>query len=831
MATMSSRHVPGRGEFEPTVSGTSSSSDPLDSLRTMFLDTSRVSHFAECLAGLKASRETRETTIGELRAKHTNGSALTKGERALLDVENRVGVHVAAHAALREIDALERQMQIWDRRRFRDAPRFGDDALGVCRARVATAKEDFIRAVALNQPMILEAKRRAREEERLRLEQRVEQSKQRQREARYEFDADLVAGRRNETIERELTREHTKEKEQLRELHKRREVHGVVHVGDSRGVTDIHPSNADFAPQNATQISVDTSQNKSTRLSESSTFLDDTNELSLDMEEKRAAWNNELERRRSLLEEERRENEVTQKQIASTSVPTGRSGFSVPAERRAMVLATLFNHALGCGISDDNTKISPDVVAKALVAAESGANAGDARLGSDGAVARNAALAVLRANSYTDQDTPVPVAFCYGRGSGETYMSAPGPEFELTSPDALCALKELRTSQSVFGNATFMETFSYFGKLVDRSRSRDASSDASSNFAALLTPQASGSDASNKYLAAKKKLATLVQTLWTLDDPTGNPPVGHAPYWASKSEKAKSVVSNLASKAKASKPGAVQSPLKKMKEPVPVVSNSVAGLLGDLDLGVDEPPKPSTNPFSSGSRVTTSRPSSAKGKLNLNLRESSAFVSAKDEVDLDQSDELEAALRALPSPTARRILGAEETVFRATESAEKDTTATTIPVQEPALKPSVPNPSNPTRNPISTQPHDAVPDEFSLNDSFESELSVHPTDTTSSEFDFTVPSPQRQGQGEEEKESTTRQQQQGTSSVPELNAARPLPGGPRRRPGGGTNPNPVHGIISRALAADDSDSSMSDLSGFGQGGGANRRDESDSFDF
>ena len=77
--------------------------------------------------------------------------------------------------------------------------------------------------------------------------------------------------------------------------------------------------------------------------------------------------------------------------------------------------------------------VAPELVAKALVAAESGAKAGDARLGAS-AVALAAASAVLSAVDPGDPNASVPRAFCYGRrggavsGGGDTYMTRAADE-------------------------------------------------------------------------------------------------------------------------------------------------------------------------------------------------------------------------------------------------------------------------------------------------------------------------------------------------------------------------------------------------------------------
>ena len=216
MVTMSAHHVQSRGDGQPEVGTT----DPPDSLRAVpFLDTSRATHFAECLVGLRVSRVRREASTAGIRGKLAAGTALTDGESALLDVDTRCVVELAGRAALREIEQAETIVDGWHHRKFRDDPRFGDAVLESCRGRVASAKHTCAHAVATAQPAIAEAKRVALEQERAELEQRLAASKRRQRETRFAFDADIAAARRNETVKVELVREHAKELSQIGRAH------------------------------------------------------------------------------------------------------------------------------------------------------------------------------------------------------------------------------------------------------------------------------------------------------------------------------------------------------------------------------------------------------------------------------------------------------------------------------------------------------------------------------------------------------------------------------------------------------------------------------------
>jgi hypothetical protein len=207
-ATMPTVSVPsprlGRGP------GSAPSPDP----DVPFLDRARAAHFAEITEGLRVSRASRDATVESLRAKRAAGDALTVGERAVLEVDRRCVARTSRRAALQSLTTLDARLARWDARGFGADPRFGDAALESCRARLATAKEDATRTVAAAQPAIAEARRRARERERAALETRLEASKRRQREDRYAFDADLAAARRTERVERELDREHARERDQ-----------------------------------------------------------------------------------------------------------------------------------------------------------------------------------------------------------------------------------------------------------------------------------------------------------------------------------------------------------------------------------------------------------------------------------------------------------------------------------------------------------------------------------------------------------------------------------------------------------------------------------------
>ena len=476
----------------------------------------------------------------------------------------------------------------------------------------------------------------------------------------------------------------------------------------------------------------------------SSAFLDDTDEAFVhedeaDVEQQRAAWNAELQRRRAALDEERATLESAslekrglpqssaRAELRTENAAGTKSGFVVPARRRGAVLASLLGHALeievstseasralDLAVSDVSDAVAPELVAKALVAAESGTAPGDARLGAHAAVARAAANAVLRAVDPGDPHAPVPRAFCYGgssRGlSGDTYMtfaSEAGADTKrgvadgidgvdgarLRRDDALCALKELRATQTPVGAETFDAVFAYFARLAER-RALDVFK-ASSAMAERLAPPTGVGAASRAHAAAKTRLARLVRGLFACDDLEAAPAPGHAPFWASRASKARHAAGAVAEKARATRPvrDGTGIPAKRnvkqekkdetrddaraaLEPGVPAEQDARAGagssevetsaplgsLLGALDLSLAEPrggaletnpnanANPNANPF---------RPSGAAargGKRRLNLRASAAFGSlaartpaeTADESD-ESDDELEAALRALPS--------------------------------------------------------------------------------------------------------------------------------------------------------------------------------------
>ena len=457
----------------------------------------------------------------------------------------------------------------------------------------------------------------------------------------------------------------------------------------------------------------------------SSAFLDDTDEAGVheaDVERQRAAWNAELERRRAALDEERARESAsggltaTSPRRAEPNAAGTKSGFVVPARRRGATLASLLGHALeievftseasrglDLAVSDVSDAVAPELVAKALVAAESGAAPGDARLGAHAAVARAAANAVLRAVDPGDPHASVPRAFCYGRrggavsGGGDTYMTRAADETDsgdavdeagsfLRRDDALCALAELRASQTSVGRETFDATLAYFARLAER-RALDVFQ-ASSALAELLAPAPSGEGAAaiRAHAAAKTRLARLARGLFACDDLEAAPPAGHVPFWASRASKARAAKGAVAEKARATRPVRnSRSPAK--GEPasssaprgtleagspsasrvfvpeVPLATETkretsvpLGSLLGALDVS-EEPrggdggretnpnPDPNPNPFRPNAR-------GGREKQRLNLRASAAFsleTKTLETADPDESDELEAALRALPS--------------------------------------------------------------------------------------------------------------------------------------------------------------------------------------
>lgn len=962
-ATMPSVSVP-----SPRLGGGPGSAPSPDPDEVSFLDRARATHFAEILEGLRVSRASREATAESLRAKRAAGDALTVGERAVLEVDRRCVAQTSCRAALRALETLDARLARWDARGFVADPRFGDAALESCRARLATAKEDATRTVAAAQPAIAEARRRARERERAALEERLEASKRRQREDRYAFDADLAAARRTERVELELGREHAREREQRRDLDARRDARreheGSVQTSRKDEAPERWPTSPNADNNDAEKELIATDPEASADAS-SSAFLDDTTDVSheADIEQQRAAWNAELERRRAALEEERGETADAaaarkEKEKKDSFYAAGaKSGFVVPAHRRGSTLASLFGHALersgatkGKGSTASSPRemregetvletllktgrkgsvgaVAPELVAKALVAAESGAEAGDARLGAS-AVALAAASAVLRAVDPGDPNASVPRAFCYGRrggavsGGGDTYMTRAADETDsgdavdeagsfLRRDDALCALAELRASQTSVGRETFDATLAYFARLAER-RALDVFQ-ASSALAELLAPAPSGEGAAalRAHAAAKTRLARLARGLFACDDLEAAPPAGHVPFWASRASKARAAKGAVAEKARATRPVRnSRSPAK--GEPasssaprgtleagspsasrvfvpeVPLATETkretsvpLGSLLGALDVS-EEPrggdggretnpnPDPNPNPFRPNAR-------GGREKQRLNLRASAAFsleTKTLETADPDESDELEAALRALPSSAGA---GSRDVLRRAsTEPPTKEAAAPRAAARTDASRTLDADPSydSDAFEAEDVEAEDVEPSELSAEFFAEAETEVAGEGSRSAETTARatraaprVVDRERHFGAGDRRDGPEREAPAGRPPVfspdasatfsesdsdfsPFSPAAAPaavssralpggtLPGGPRRRPLSG--PQTTHGrsavgsIVSRALA-DDSDSSASDAS---RAAGATAReppsgalDESDSFDF
>ena len=418
---MASATMPPVSVPSPRLGGGPGSAPSPDPDEVSFLDRARATHFAEILEGLRVSRASREATAESLRAKRAAGDALTVGERAVLEVDRRCVAQTSCRAALRALETLNARLARWDARGFVADPRFGDAALESCRARLATAKEDATRTVAAAQPAIAEARRRARERERAALETRLEASKRRQREDRYAFDADLAAARRTERVERELDREHARERDQRMDLENRRDArreHRAHMMNPSvlkeapSAATDHHaPFQRSPSPtsrrvdrptlsRSAFSGVLNPGEASASADASSSAFLDDTDEAFVhedeaDVEQQRAAWNAELQRRRAALDEERATLESASRtlglpqssaraELRTENAAGTKSGFIVPARRRGAVLASLLGHALeievstseasrglDLAVSDVSDAVAPELVAKALVAAES----------------------------------------------------------------------------------------------------------------------------------------------------------------------------------------------------------------------------------------------------------------------------------------------------------------------------------------------------------------------------------------------------------------------------------------------------------------------------
>ena len=124
----------------------------------------------------------------------------------------------------------------------------------------------------------------------------------------------------------------------------------------------------------------------------------------------------------------------------------------------------------------------------------------------------------------------------------------------LRRDDALCALKELRATQTPVGAETFDAVFAYFARLAER-RALDVFK-ASSAMAERLAPPPTGvgAAASRAHAAAKTRLARLVRGLFACDDLEDGAGAGPRAVLGVPASKARHAAGAVAEKARATRP-------------------------------------------------------------------------------------------------------------------------------------------------------------------------------------------------------------------------------------------------------------------------------------
>jgi hypothetical protein len=226
----------------------------------------------------------------------------------------------------------------------------------------------------------------------------------------------------------------------------------------------------------------------------------------------------------------------------------------------------------------------------------------------------------------TPAELPIPERFV----SSGAFMAVTTRTTErLTADDARAALAELRATQTSADAAELRRLMERFSDVEEN----DAAA-AASEMADMLTPRGNSEAARNALVARLAQMfRAVIEHRLDLDS---KPPEGYVPSWA-------------------------------RREPTNRGPNILGGVLGELR---DKPAAAaaSTEPPKIISRGVVSTGGRGRGG-SLNLGASAAFAKPPT-ADLDESDELEAALRALPSPTAARAKASEEKARKAKESEE-----------------------------------------------------------------------------------------------------------------------------------------------------------------
>lgn len=575
---------------------------------TPFSETEDAMRFRASRAELRVLREARAREDDAIVAKAERGEPLTAEEIVLRARARRD----AALRLQRQLDdavaAAKSTLARWDARGFHRDARFGDAVLAHLRRNLQTTKAEVARRVAEELPAILAARRQRQRDH---ADRRAAEAAERERRDDERRDAERRAeGTEGPVPERpvpdDAARRSSPPPRSSAEALER------VLADEPKRRHGSSPPPPTLPPEtNEERRERDRERERERerwRLADddvrdpdsdaSSDFFDDTGDASADVEAERAAWNAELERRRAALAAER----------AALEAPTRSSASERSARFAALAALTsrVFERRGDGNLYETETR---DGIGVDATRSESNA---DASAGE----ACAAVVALIRSVAPGDGE-PVPESFASGAFMAVTTRT----DARLSESEVAAAEAELRDAQDPDGARLFGELLAHFKSLaacraMEPRRAARALADA--------TVPTGNSDAARRALVDRfaQLLRALIPDDAERDDSERRPAEGSR------------------------------------RRSVPL-----GGVLGDALGAPNVPPVPSaavsggsSTLLVGGARIARGRPGS--GGRGLNLSGSAAFA-APAPADLDESDELEAQLRGLPSPTAARAAAEE----------------------------------------------------------------------------------------------------------------------------------------------------------------------------
>lgn len=562
---------------------------------TPFSETEDAMRFRASRAELRMLLEARAREDDAIVAKAERDEPLTAEEIVLRARARRD----AALRLQRQLDdavaAAQSTLARWDARGFHRDARFGDAVLANLRRNLETTKAEVARRVAEELPGILAARRQREREE----------AAERERRRREDEGRDEVRAERPlRTLFADRPVSPPPEPESTNE-----EVARLADddARDSHEHDSRRSSSAFRAPAEANQSAEDPS----------SDCFDDTGDASYDVEAERAAWNAELERRRAALEAERAALEASNE--ATTSSKSADPTRSSPAERSSRLAALEASTLRVFERRGEGNLYEPETLETSV---------GEACA---------AVVALIRSIAPGDGE-PVPESFASGAFMAVTTRTdAPLSESEIASAEA-----QLRDAQDPDGARMFHQLLAHFKSLVacramEPRRAARALADA--------TIPTGNSDAARRALV--DRFAQLLRALIG-EDTNEDRGLDQGRVDTGRDEGARDAAHRDDSRRRSVPLGGVLGDA--LGAPHANAKTNTTSKTVTVGTGVS-----SSSVLVGGARIARGRRASGGGGLNL----SGSTFAAPARADLDESDELEAQLRGLPSPTETRVAAEE----------------------------------------------------------------------------------------------------------------------------------------------------------------------------